>query len=121
MDETGLFWRRVPSSGLATTPRPGVKLEKTRISLAFCSNATGDDLFEIWAIGKAKQPLALRGFNLDRFGIKWRNNIKVWMTTDIMVEWLDSFYAHIQRTKPDEKILLVLDNFSPHTDRKSVV
>ena len=95
MDETGLFWRRVPLGGLATTARPGVKLEKTRISLAFCANATGNDLFDIWAIGKAKMPLALRGFNLDRFGIRWRNNTKAWMTTNVMVEWLDSFYAYI--------------------------
>ena len=43
MDETGLFWRMTPSRGLATTSRPGLKKDKTRVSIVVCRNATGTD------------------------------------------------------------------------------
>jgi hypothetical protein len=41
MDETGLWWKQGPSAGLATRARPGVKQEKSWISLVCCCNYTG--------------------------------------------------------------------------------
>jgi hypothetical protein len=41
MDESGLFWRQAPSSGLASSSRPRVKKDKSRISLVACTNYTG--------------------------------------------------------------------------------
>jgi hypothetical protein len=41
MDETGLFWRQIPSAGLSTENRPGIKKDKTRISVVCCTNFTG--------------------------------------------------------------------------------
>ena len=114
MDQTGLFWRMFPSSGLSTANRPGLKKDKARISLAFTTNDTGTDRFELWAIGKAKEPRALKKFNFGAHKVIWRSNQKAWFTTVIMEEWYRSFFTHIQQTKPGQKVLLLLDNFSAH-------
>src|SRR5947209_4986674 len=71
MDETGLFWKMMPSRGLSSQSLPGLKKDKTRITLAFCVNATGSDRFPVWIIGKAKTPRALRGVNISTWGAEW--------------------------------------------------
>jgi len=88
MDETGLFWRQAPSSGLATKARPGKKKDKNRISVVCCCNFTGSQRFTLWIIGKAARPYALRNVNIEALGIRWRSNKKAWMNTIIMNEWL---------------------------------
>lgn len=110
MDETGLFWKQSPSSGLSSERRPGVKKDKNRITLVCCSNYTGSRRMPLWIIGKARQPRALRSVNLTALGIQYRGNKKAWMVTLLMVEWLQSFYSFVGH----EPTLLLLDNFSAH-------
>ena len=76
MDETGLFWRYAPNSGISSldSSTGGVKKDKARISLALTSNATGSDRMAIWAIRKAAVPRALRGVNLSAILVVWRSN-----------------------------------------------
>lgn len=111
MDETGLFWRMTPSRGLATSSHASLKKDKSRISLVFCTNATGNDRLPVWIIGKAKNPRAFRHINVTTMGGEWRWNKKAWMNTVIMSEWLQAFYQHVGRTR---EILLTMDNFSAH-------
>lgn len=111
MDETGLYWKMMPSRGLSAQAQPGIKKEKARITLAFCVNATGSDRFPVWIIGKSKTPRALRNINFSTMGAQWRWNKKAWMNTTIMVEWLHAFYQHIGSTR---QVLLTMDNFSAH-------
>ena len=111
MDKSALFWRMMLSRGLLSQPRAGLKKDKSRISLAFCVNATGTDRLPIWFIGKAKTPRALRGISVSTMGGQWRWNKKAWMNTTIIVEWLQSFYQHIGATR---QVLLTMDNFSAH-------
>jgi hypothetical protein len=112
MDETGLFWRYSPSSGITFLDGPtgGVKKEKTRISLALTSNATGTDRMAVWAIGKAAVPHALRGVNLTAMSVVWRNNQKAWMNHLIMQEWLQAFYNYIGQ----RQVILLMDNLKAH-------
>ncbi len=111
MDETGLYWRMTPSRGLATQSRPGLKKDKSRVSLVLCVNSTATDRLPIWIIGKAKTPRALRGVNVSTMGGEWRANKKAWMNTAVMSEWLQAFYSHIGTTR---QVLLTMDNFSAH-------
>lgn len=60
MDETGLFWRQAPTSGLGTQSRPGQNREKARITLTVCVNSTGSERLPIWIIGTAKMPRSLQ-------------------------------------------------------------
>lgn len=114
MDETALLWRMAPSVSLATRNLPGVKKDKSRVTLVMTTNDTGDDRFPVWVIGKAKVPRALAGFQFQARGLVWRSNRTAWMTGAIMGQWLEAFYAHIAATKRDQKVILLLDNFSGH-------
>jgi hypothetical protein len=111
MDETGLFWRRMPNGGLSYGKITGKKKDKTRISLVVTTNADGSDRMPLWIIGTAKTPRALRGVNFLSLGCVWRWNKKAWMRQDIMENWLRAFYKRIPIHK---KALLLLDNASPH-------
>lgn len=111
MDETGLYWRMMPSRGLATQLQPGMKKDKARISLVLAANASGTDRLPVWIIGKYKTPRALRNVSVRTMGAEWRWNTKAWMNTTVMSEWLQAFYAHIGRHR---EVLLSMDNFSAH-------
>jgi hypothetical protein len=100
-----------PSRGLATCAQPGLKKEKARVSLALCANATGNDRLDVWIIGKAKTPRALKNINVATMGGQWRWNKKAWMNTTVMVEWLQAFYLHIGSIR---QVLLTMDNFPAH-------
>jgi hypothetical protein len=111
MDESGLFWKMLPLRGLLSQSRPGLKKSKDRISLCFCTNATGSDRLPLWIIGKHKTPRALKNVSVRTMGGQWRWNSKAWMNTAIMSEWLQEFYRHIGNTR---QVLLTMDNFSAH-------
>ena len=111
MDETGLFWRRMPNGGLSSKGSPGYKKDKTRITLAVTTNATGSDRMPLWLIGTAKTPRALRKLNISSIGCVWRWNKNAWMRGDVMQEWFHSFYKHIGTQR---RVVLLLDNFSAH-------
>jgi len=114
MDQTGLYWRRTASSGLASTARSGRKLDKARISIACTNNDTGTDRFQLWVVGKAKTPRTLERFNWKGYKLVWDHNSKAWFNTAVMEKWFTAFYTHIRETKPGQKVLLLLDNFSAH-------
>lgn len=88
VDEIGLFWKMMPSRGLSTQYLPGLKKEKTRITLVFCVNATGSDRMPVWIIGKSRTLRALRNTSVSAVGACWRWNQRAWMDTKIMVERL---------------------------------
>jgi hypothetical protein len=111
MDETGLYWRMSPSSGLSTTSIRGVKRDKARITLVFGCNATGSEKLPLWVLGTAKQPRALKNVNLKALDIIYDSNRKGWMNTTIMKRWLREFYAHIGRNR---RVLLLMDNLTSH-------
>jgi hypothetical protein len=111
MDESGLFWRRSPHSGLSSYSQPGIKKDKTRVSIVVCTNCSGTDRVPIWVIGHAKTPRALRNINLRALECYWQYNKKAWMNSLIMREWLQFFYHHVGSNR---RILLLMDNFSAH-------
>jgi hypothetical protein len=43
MDETGLYWRRMPNGGLSTQNQAGRTQDKARITIVVATNATGSD------------------------------------------------------------------------------
>ncbi|KAF6512722.1 hypothetical protein HZS61_008940 [Fusarium oxysporum f. sp. conglutinans] len=111
-DETGLYWRQSPSLTLADRPQKGLKLDKTRLTIFPCSNASGTHKLPLWLIGSAKNP---RAFGREKQHIRglpvhWKSNKKAWMTSVIMKEWLLWFDGQMG----GRKVLLILDNFSAH-------
>lgn len=101
----------MPSRGLSSQSQPGLKKDKSRISLVFGTNATGSDRLPVWFISKAKITCALRNISVVTMGGQWRWNKKTWINATIMAEWLKAFYQHVASTR---QILLTMDNFSAH-------
>jgi hypothetical protein len=110
MDETGLFWRMPPSWSLSSVNTPGIRKDKSRISIICCVNASGTDRLPIWVIGKERTPRALRNINISAIGIRWQWNKNAWMDQIIMREWLLEFYQYIGQ----RSILLTMDNLPAH-------
>lgn len=86
MNETGLLWRRMPNSGLAKDGHAGQTRDKTRITFAVATNATGSDRLPLLIIGAAKTPRTFRGVNIPTIGCAWRWNQKAWMRYGIIAE-----------------------------------
>ena len=110
MDETGLYWRSAVNRGLLSEPLPGRKIDKSRITIALCTNATGSDRLPLCIIGHAQQPRALKGVNIEAIGCQWYHSKKAWMNTGIMAKWLQSFYRHIGT----RSVILTMDNLKAH-------
>lgn len=68
----GLFWRLPPSQSQSSGNRPGVKRDKTRISIVCFVDSSGTDRLPIWVIGKARTPRAFRNINIPAIGPEWR-------------------------------------------------
>lgn len=113
MGESGLFWRRGPSSGL-TTPLEQENTEgESRVTLVVCTNCTGTDRFPLWIIGAAaEQPRSLCGLNIPALGGEWRCNNKALMSSIITKDWLLQFYTHIG----DRAVLLLMDSYLAHLE-----
>ena len=112
MDETGLFWKTLPSSSLATTPLAGRKHEKARITAILTCNADGTDKMKIWLVGKADTPMAFRRAKVAKQSLPcyWRANKTAWNNTNLMLEWFRAFEQHVA----PRNVLLLMDNFSAH-------
>ena len=78
-DETGLFWKALPSKTLASVREakaPGYKVSKERVTILACSNATGDHKLRLTMIGKAKNPRAFKGLSQSAFPLWYTNQKK---------------------------------------------
>ena len=111
LDETGLYYRRLPLKSLMRKKRKGKKLAKDRFSLNFIVNALGSEAY-VQCIGTAKRPRSFgRTFDpLRDLGIFYANNKTAWMRSDIFEQVLRWFHHHVCCFKPKRKILLLMDN-----------
>ena len=112
MDETGLFFRMLPSRSLATHAVPGHKKDKTRITIALCVNSDGSDKLPLLVIGKAKKPRCFAGVNMKNLGVDYKSNASSWMTAMLFQEWIKDWDQKLKAKK--KKVLLLLDNLSSH-------
>lgn len=114
-DETGCFYRALPSKTLAEKRQEcrGEKRSKERLTEAFFANAAGDEEPPV-VIGKATKPRCFIGLrNLKKpHGIPYHSNTKAWMNNEIMTTLLATLNTQLLRT--GRKILLLIDNVSSH-------
>ena len=112
-DETGLFWKQQPNRTLATYRQSGGKKSKNRYTVGCTTNADGSDEYDLWVIGQSKRPRSFKKKDTRLFGIKYRYNDSKWMTTQIMVEYLE--WLNLKLKSQNRHVLLLMDNFSAHT------
>ena len=111
MDETGLFYKIIPSKSICKNSRKGYKNFKDRVSIMLCSNMDGSEKLKPLIIGKSKKPRCFASFKmLD--SITYCNSKKAWMTSSIYTDWLMNWNRRLK--SKNRKILLILDNCPAH-------
>jgi hypothetical protein len=112
-DETGLFYRALPSRSMVVKgdPSKGVKQSKERITVLLACSATGEKLQPL-VIGHAARPRCFAGRDLATLPVIYRNNKKAWMTASIFKEWLERLNSKMRNE--GRSILLLLDNCAAH-------
>jgi hypothetical protein len=113
MDETGLYWRAIPTRSLVRSEEDseGFKKLKNRITLCVFSTADGS-FFDFWVIGKAKTPRCFRNVEVP-LRKNYRNSKKAWNTTAICVEMMQVVQRNLSQ---QGKYALILDNASVHPE-----
>jgi len=91
-DETGLFFRAIPSKTLKLKGEQckGGKLSKERITVLLCGNMASE-MEKPLVIRKAAKPRCFKNINVEKLPVSWYSNKKAWMTRSIMEGWLIKF------------------------------
>jgi hypothetical protein len=121
-DETGLFWRKAPSRTFMSNDQrsvSGLKLNKDRITLLFCSNASGSLLLKPFFIGHSLNPRALKNQDKKKLPVHWNANKKAWMTSALFEQWFQNHFCKevkkfLAEKNLSNKALLLLDNAPSH-------
>ena len=120
-DETGVFYRAMPSKSLAVRGEQcsGGKKSKHRLTLLLACSATGHKLKPL-VIGHSKKPRRFKGKDLNTLKVIYRHNKKAWMTSDLFCKWLD--IVNNEMIRSNRKIILLVDNCSahPHVERSKM-
>lgn len=119
-DETGLYWRAMPTKTLASEKEkraPGYKISKDRITVLCCANASGDCRLPLAVVGKAKSPRSLK--NIKNLPVTYFNHNSAWITRDIFREWFNgTFVPHVKKYLQEkglpQEAVLVVDNAPSH-------
>lgn len=111
VDETGLFFRMQASRFLATKQLEGKKVDKQRLTVVACVNASGSEKLPLWVIGKYARPRCFKRVNMHSLGCEYRANKNAWMTAGLFNEWLQWFSVRMT----GRKVLLLMDNCPAHT------
>ncbi|UYV79516.1 TIGD1 [Cordylochernes scorpioides] len=121
-DESGLFWKKMPERTYVSKfykSASGHKAAKDRITILFCSNASGDYIMKPLVINKSKMPRAFKGVNINNLPVYWRANKKAWVTAAMFTEWFHEFFIpdakkYLSSKGLPFKVLLLIDNAPGH-------
>lgn len=123
-DETGLFYKMLPTKSLASKvddKAKGHKKSKDRVTLLCCSNASGEHKLPLMLIGKSAKPRALKNVHFESLPVLYRSQKKAWMNSDLFKNWfLNYFVPSVKKYLKDkmlpEKAMLLIDNAPTHPE-----
>ena len=99
-DETGLYYRSLPTKTLAAQSEKqasGMKKQKECVTLMGCNIATGTYKFPLMFVGKAANPRCFKHVNKKALPIVYYSQRNAWVDCKIFTDW---FY---QQFVPDVK------------------
>jgi hypothetical protein len=122
VDETGLYWKRLPSRtyiACEESSAPGFKVVNDRLALLLGGNASGNFKLKPMLVYHSETPLVMKGMVETRPPVFWRSNKKAWVTQTIFCEWHTSyFFPEVAKLCAANglplKVMLVLDNAPGH-------
>ncbi|KAG7162475.1 Tigger transposable element-derived protein 1-like 74 [Homarus americanus] len=122
MDESGLFWKKLPSKTFVVKNASkirGRKLQKERITVLFTTNASGTCKLKLSVIHTARKPHAYKSMDMTKLNVHWLTAHKAWMFSTLSLSWFDDcFIPDVKKFCEQQnvpfKILLLLDNAPGH-------
>ncbi|XP_066970877.1 tigger transposable element-derived protein 1-like [Macrobrachium rosenbergii] len=122
VDETGLFWKRMPGHTYVSKEEkraPGHKVIKERLTLLLGSNASGDFKIRPLSVYLAENPRPLKGIFKPQLPGIWKASKKARVTVAIFEEWFNDHFlpaikSYLKRKGLPFKVLLVLDSALGH-------
>ncbi|XP_054726261.1 tigger transposable element-derived protein 1-like [Anastrepha obliqua] len=122
VDESGLFWKKMPSRTYVAKSQKtagGLKVAEDRVTLLFCSNASGERMLKPLLVNRALRPRSMKSVDFNKLPIHWTANKKAWMTSAIFTEWFQKYFISEVRLYMNAKCLefkvpLILDNAPCH-------
>ena len=127
VEETGLFWKRLPeNSFIAQSEKvmPGYKVSKEWLTLLLGGNCSGDFKLKPLLVYHAANPRALKNTPKASLPVIWMNNINAWVTVEIFEEWFINHFIpavknYLREKKLPFKVLLLLDYAPGHLSNLS--
>ncbi|XP_006173803.2 CENPB DNA-binding domain-containing protein 1 [Camelus ferus] len=122
VDETGLYWKRMPEGTFLSVEEkaePGFKSCRERLMLLLGGNAAGDFKLKPLLVYHSENPKALKGYSKPNLPVIWRSNKKAWATRSIFHEWFTYFFCpavekYCAQNNLTNKALLILDSAPCH-------
>lgn len=121
MDETGLFWKKLPSRTFIMKEElkaPGFKAQKDRVTLIMCGNAAGW-MMKPGLIYKFANPRALKNKDKNTLPVFWMHNSKAWITKLLISNWFHQCFIpqvkeYLRKKELEFRVLLIMDNAGGH-------
>ena len=116
VDETGLFYRALPTKSMSVKGEEakGGRKSKERITVLLVCSAEGEKL-RPFVIGHSANPRCFKGLaSIACLPVTYCSNKKAWMTAALFQQWLDKLNS--KRKCEGRSILLLVDNCSAHPD-----
>jgi len=121
VDETGLYWKKMPERTYIHKEEksmPGFKAFKDRITVLSGGNIAGYK-FKPIVIHRSKNPRAFKGVNINMLPVHYNSNKNAWMTRLLFEDWFMKVFApevkeYCNQQNIPFKILLLLDNTPGH-------
>ena len=122
-DESGLYWKSVPTNTLADYEDKkvkGRKISKERVSIMCCANASGSHRCKPMVVGHFERPQHLRA-QLDKLPVIYKHSPRAWFNTVLFTTWFkDHFVKEVIKfqtevlniPREEVKALLIMDNAS---------
>ena len=124
LNETGLFWKKMPKYTDIThqeSKLSGHKFMKDQLVLLLCGNAFGDCKIEPLLVYHSENPEAFKKKNVDknRLGVMWRSHPKALVTRKLFTEWMYEMFVpsvkdYLENNHLPMKALLIINSSPAH-------
>ncbi|XP_003341417.2 tigger transposable element-derived protein 2 [Monodelphis domestica] len=125
-DQTGLFWKCLPSRTLAFETEhstSGYRSSRERIIVMCCANATGLHKLNLCVVGKAKKPRSFKGTEPSNLPVSYFSQKGAWIEHPVFRQWfVKNFVPQVRKNLKSkgllEKAVLLLDFPPAHPDEE---
>uniref|UniRef100_UPI00358DF661 tigger transposable element-derived protein 1-like isoform X2 n=1 Tax=Myxine glutinosa TaxID=7769 RepID=UPI00358DF661 len=122
IDETGFFWKKMPSRSFIAKEEKtasGFKAGKDRLTLMLGGNAEGDVKLKPLLLYHSENPRALKGYLKPQLPVIWRSNPKGLMTVSVCQDYVINYFSNFiekytRESHLTNKALLLVDNAPAH-------